>query len=137
MRRDAEGAKALLPRMNAGAPTEVPTHETAKGGRRRDQDEKASLRLPTLRQTNAAVVSFLSWLLGSGEWRHRQDCLCYWEAKVQKSRPHEQHRDADKPQDAGATREKGYGEPTPPWSSSCRYCSELASWGACWSLRYL
>ena len=49
MRRDAEGAKALLPRMNAGAPTER----------------------PTLRQTNAAGVSFLSRVLGSGEWGRR------------------------------------------------------------------
>jgi hypothetical protein len=60
MRRDAEGAKALLPRMNAGGPTEVLTHETAKGGRRRDQDEMGVVAVATVRQTNAAVVSFLS-----------------------------------------------------------------------------
>jgi len=60
MRRDAEGAQALLPRMNAGAPTEVLTRETAKGGRRRAQDEKGVVAAATLRQTNSAVVSFLS-----------------------------------------------------------------------------
>jgi hypothetical protein len=46
--------------MNAGAPTEVQIHETAKGSKRRDQDEKGVVPVATVRQTNAAVVSFLS-----------------------------------------------------------------------------
>jgi hypothetical protein len=63
MRRDAEGAKALLPRMNAGAPTET----------------------PALRQIIASSVSFSSRLVGSGDWgqgpsvsQGKQDYLCYW-----------------------------------------------------------
>ena len=100
--------------MNAGAPTEVLTHETAKGGRRRDQDEKGVVAAATLRQTNAAIVSFL--FVTAGIWRLAAQAEAY---ATERRSPTTRQVVATR---TGCNQRRH-------WLPSCRDCWDLATWG--------
>jgi hypothetical protein len=70
---------------------------------------------------------------------HRQECLCYWNARIQKGRTREHHRDADGAQDDGATREKATANQRRHGFLLVVTAEILATWGtdviftgACW-----